>query len=82
MEGVIRNSIITCPHCGFAQREEMPVDACQIFYPAMRLAAAPQRRRLLRVLLVRLGPLPAEAGGYVPSQMSTRRARKVRRVCA
>jgi hypothetical protein len=42
----------------------------------MRRAAAPQRRRLLRVLLVRLGPLPAEAGGRVPSQMSTRRARK------
>jgi len=42
----------------------------------MRRAAAPQRRRLLRILLVRLGPLSAEAGGRVPSQMSTRRARK------
>ena len=42
----------------------------------MRRAAAPQRRRLLRVLLVRLGPLPAEAVGQVASQMSTRRARR------
>jgi hypothetical protein len=27
MDGVIRNSVITCPHCSFAQREEMPIDA-------------------------------------------------------
>ena len=26
MDGVIRNSIITCPHCGFAQREEILID--------------------------------------------------------
>src|SRR5205807_9869739 len=31
----------------------------------LRRAAAPERRRLLRVLLVRLGALPAEAGGFV-----------------
>ena len=80
MEGVIRNSIITCPHCGFAQREEMPVDACQLFYdcPQCGTRLRPKEGDLLRVLLVRLGPLPAEAGGYVPSQMSTRRAREVR----
>jgi len=39
MEGVIRNSIITCPHCGFAQREEMPVDACQLFYDCPQCGA-------------------------------------------
>ena len=38
MDGVIRNSIITCPHCGFAQREEMPVDACQLFMTARNAA--------------------------------------------
>ena len=25
-------STITCPHCGYQQQEEMPVDACQYFY--------------------------------------------------
>ncbi|PLC01493.1 hypothetical protein CY658_31695 [Variovorax sp. RO1] len=25
-------SVLTCPHCGHAKREEMPVDACQFFY--------------------------------------------------
>ena len=25
-------SVITCPHCGFAKRERMPTDACQFFY--------------------------------------------------
>jgi hypothetical protein len=39
MDGVIRNSVITCPHCGFAQREEMPVDACQFFYDCPQCGA-------------------------------------------
>ncbi|WP_296643021.1 GDCCVxC domain-containing (seleno)protein [Thiobacillus sp. 65-1402] len=25
-------SVLTCPHCGFAKQEVMPVDACQWFY--------------------------------------------------
>lgn len=25
-------SIITCPHCGFQQDNDMPTDACQFFY--------------------------------------------------
>jgi hypothetical protein len=27
-----RESLITCPHCGTAKLETMPVDACQFFY--------------------------------------------------
>jgi hypothetical protein len=38
MDEVIRNSVITCPHCGFAQCEEMPIDACQLFYDCQRCA--------------------------------------------
>ena len=30
--GVILGSVLTCPHCGHAKREHMPVDACQFFY--------------------------------------------------
>lgn len=26
------NSTLTCPHCGHAERETMPTDACQWFY--------------------------------------------------
>ncbi|MEX0780069.1 MAG: GDCCVxC domain-containing (seleno)protein [Balneolales bacterium] len=26
------HSLITCPNCGFAKEEQMPVDACQYFY--------------------------------------------------
>lgn len=29
---IVTTSIITCPHCGFQQEEEMPVGACQYFY--------------------------------------------------
>jgi hypothetical protein len=29
---VITRSVLTCPHCGTARAEEMPVDACQFFY--------------------------------------------------
>jgi hypothetical protein len=36
MDGVIRYSAITCPHCGFARREEMPIDACRFFYECVR----------------------------------------------
>jgi hypothetical protein len=25
-------SVLTCPHCGFARQETMPTDACQFFY--------------------------------------------------
>ena len=25
-------SVLTCPECGYAREEEMPVDACQWFY--------------------------------------------------
>lgn len=30
--GVRPQSTITCPHCGHAERETMPTDACQFFY--------------------------------------------------
>src|SRR5262249_36755316 len=29
---VVLDSAITCPHCGMARTERMPVDACQIMY--------------------------------------------------
>ena len=29
---MILQSIITCPRCGFAKLETMPIDACQYFY--------------------------------------------------
>lgn len=28
----IPESVITCPHCGFAKQETMPTDACQFYY--------------------------------------------------
>lgn len=30
--GVVLSSVLTCPHCGHAKYEGMPVDACQFFY--------------------------------------------------
>ena len=32
MKGVVLESVLTCPHCGFAKLETMPTDACQFFY--------------------------------------------------
>jgi hypothetical protein len=29
---IIRQSIITCPACGYARSETMPINACQWFY--------------------------------------------------
>ncbi|MGH6805995.1 MAG: GDCCVxC domain-containing (seleno)protein [Ensifer adhaerens] len=31
----ILESVLTCPHCGFAKRETMPTDACQVFYECL-----------------------------------------------
>ena len=32
MSDINWESIITCPECGHAQKEMMPVDSCQYFY--------------------------------------------------
>ena len=32
MNAVVLESVLTCPHCGFAAPEIMPTDACQFFY--------------------------------------------------
>jgi hypothetical protein len=32
MNDVILESIIICPHCGHAETETMPTNACQFFY--------------------------------------------------
>ena len=32
MNTVVLESVLTCPHCGFASLETMPADACQFFY--------------------------------------------------
>jgi len=29
---MIFESVVTCPHCGAARSETMPVDACQVLY--------------------------------------------------
>lgn len=32
MNDVEFESVLTCPHCGYAKCETMPDDACQFFY--------------------------------------------------
>jgi hypothetical protein len=32
MNGIVLESVLTCPHCGLAARETMPTDACLFFY--------------------------------------------------
>jgi hypothetical protein len=32
MAGTVTEATITCPECGFAKAETMPVDACRYFY--------------------------------------------------
>jgi len=33
---LILHSVLTCPHCGFANQETMPTDACLFFYDCMK----------------------------------------------
>ena len=55
-------SILTCPKCSRQAVETMPTDACQFFYDCKgcgeRLIMP--RGRLLRVLLLRVGAVPAD----------------------
>lgn len=32
MDAAVLESMLTCPHCGFAAQETMPTDACLYFY--------------------------------------------------
>ncbi|HUV96353.1 MAG TPA: GDCCVxC domain-containing (seleno)protein [Acidobacteriaceae bacterium] len=32
MSDIVLESVLICPHCGFAKRETMPADACQFYY--------------------------------------------------
>jgi hypothetical protein len=36
---VVMESLLTCPHCGFASLETMPSDACQFFYECKQCKA-------------------------------------------
>jgi hypothetical protein len=29
---IVLESVLTCPHCGFAKWETMPTDSCQFYY--------------------------------------------------
>jgi hypothetical protein len=39
MSAVILESVLRCPHCGFARREVMPTHACQVYYECARCKA-------------------------------------------
>lgn len=32
MKSVVLESVLPCPHCGFATQQVMPTNACQFFY--------------------------------------------------
>lgn len=56
---------LTCPKCGHVSAESMPTDACVYFYDCAGCGSVlrPKPGELLRVLLVRHGPLPTRASG-------------------
>ncbi|CAJ0697001.1 MULTISPECIES: GDCCVxC domain-containing (seleno)protein [Ralstonia] len=35
MSAVTLESVLTCPHCGFAKQETMPTDACLFYYECL-----------------------------------------------
>jgi hypothetical protein len=39
MGAVTLESVLRCPQCGFARREVMPTDACQVYYECARCKA-------------------------------------------
>ncbi|TXH30523.1 MAG: hypothetical protein E6Q94_09470 [Burkholderiaceae bacterium] len=39
MNAALLESVLTCPHCGFARQESMPTNACQYFYECRQCKA-------------------------------------------
>jgi hypothetical protein len=60
---MILGSVIICPQCGHQETETMPTD-CQFFYDCKGCGEVlrPKEGNLLRVLLLRLGTVPADPG--------------------
>jgi len=54
-------SVLTCPHCGHARPETMPTDCLPVLLRVRTVqgVAAAEGGRLLRVLLLRIGQVPA-----------------------
>jgi hypothetical protein len=61
---MILESVIACPHCATAKTETMPTDTCQFFYTCTGCGAmlTAEAGRLLRVLFLWLGSMPADPG--------------------
>ncbi len=62
MNAIVLESVLTCPNCGVIKQELMPTDACQFYYECTNCKTlfASAARRLLRILLLRLGQVPAD----------------------
>ena len=60
---VEQNSTITCPRCGHTATETMPTDACVGFYRCKGCGKVlgAQPRSLLRLLQLRVGPVPSNS---------------------
>ncbi len=39
MNELILQSVLTCPRCGYAKPETMPIDACQFYYECAHCGA-------------------------------------------
>jgi hypothetical protein len=61
MNNVILNSVITCPYCGFAKGEEMPIDACQFLTGRFRPLRSVEITDARRVRAALQRELPARA---------------------
>ncbi len=42
--GILLESVITCPECGFSRQETMPIDACLFYWecPSCRVTVRPK----------------------------------------
>ena len=61
---IVNQSKLTCPDCGHSEILNMPDDACLWFHEcsACHRLLKPKPRGLLRILLLRVGTLPTQAG--------------------
>ena len=62
MSAVILDSTLTCPHCGHAETETMPTDACLFFYECKSCGTLLKPKKVIAAffLLLRFGQMPAD----------------------
>jgi hypothetical protein len=79
---IVETSTITCPLCGVAAQETMPMDACQFFYECRGCGAMLRPKKGDCCVFCSYGSVPCPPGGARRRRGAVLRAGRRRLTCA